>query len=672
MRMMTIISRGVIMQYHRLLLVLGAMSLSLGSLSGCVPPSSGNPPPSTHRAEMLGAESLSAQDQELLASIRMMIAVKPDAASVPPATLAPVRAGYAAQSLAALEAQVINGFYVGPFPSAGSLPAGYSQRPAGGWLAANPTVTTSGDTITTETYYTPDGDSVSPAAYNKITLMGEVPQFELYATPDHPVSDLPAYFKDKLTLPASYVVRLAEETYRTYASGPISGTAVGYRWSVKDDKNQLVAWVRALQVKTAAGKTLDRYEIHTGYQGGKPGKYLYATFDETAQSGQDFDQTQNPDGSFTATGTWKGDGKTLTFTELVRPDKTVQRIFACGSLVITEEYTANHSGTGSVTLDDTPRATMTWATDRQGGITLGSGSVKYEPSRWFTPVRPASGTKLGTFGVGDEPVDIMVDNDGNLWVANNDSNNLTKLSPFGQRLGTIGTGSQPRGLTKDLSGNIWVTNFGADYVSKYAPTGTQIGNYSVGDGPHAIDCAPTGHIWVTLSRNKKSSSAVKLTEAGSKIGDYQVGKEPTGLAVDSQGNVWTANYSSNDVTKLSPSGSQLARIPTGGSPIHVAIAPDGNAWVSTFKSGKIHKIAPSGGKPDTHHVGDRPRGAAFDAQGNLWVALSEADQVKKLSPTGTLLGTFGVGNDPRAIAFDKQGNAWVVNAGSDNVTKLAP
>jgi DNA-binding beta-propeller fold protein YncE len=68
---------------------------------------------------------------------------------------------------------------------------------------------------------------------------------------------------------------------------------------------------------------------------------------------------------------------------------------------------------------------------------------------WVTNLRGASVTKLndtgsvlGTFTVGGNPISIALDNDGNAWVTNY-YGNVFKLSPSGNVLGSYTTGSDP-------------------------------------------------------------------------------------------------------------------------------------------------------------------------------------------------------------------------------------
>ena len=69
------------------------------------------------------------------------------------------------------------------------------------------------------------------------------------------------------------------------------------------------------------------------------------------------------------------------------------------------------------------------------------------------------------------PVGIVVDGDGNVYTANEVSNNVSKITPAGVStiLGT--TGSSPRGIVVDGEGNIYTSNYDSDNVSKITPDG---------------------------------------------------------------------------------------------------------------------------------------------------------------------------------------------------------
>jgi len=72
---------------------------------------------------------------------------------------------------------------------------------------------------------------------------------------------------------------------------------------------------------------------------------------------------------------------------------------------------------------------------------------------------------LGTSTAGNRPYDVAFDG-ANIWVANFNSNNVTKLrARDGSTLGTFGAGSAPQGVAFD-GANIWVTNAFSNTVSK--------------------------------------------------------------------------------------------------------------------------------------------------------------------------------------------------------------
>jgi DNA-binding beta-propeller fold protein YncE len=71
-----------------------------------------------------------------------------------------------------------------------------------------------------------------------------------------------------------------------------------------------------------------------------------------------------------------------------------------------------------------------------------------------------------TYNVGKYPHGIAIDASGNVWVANEGSNNVTELSISGTTIGTYGVGSGPYGIAIDASGNVWVANHNTSIVTE--------------------------------------------------------------------------------------------------------------------------------------------------------------------------------------------------------------
>jgi len=79
--------------------------------------------------------------------------------------------------------------------------------------------------------------------------------------------------------------------------------------------------------------------------------------------------------------------------------------------------------------------------------------------RWYAANQTA-GFPVGTF-----PMGVAFDG-ANVWVANGDSNNVTKVrASDGTNLGTFPVGSGPEGMAFD-GANVWVANAGSNTVSK--------------------------------------------------------------------------------------------------------------------------------------------------------------------------------------------------------------
>lgn len=103
--------------------------------------------------------------------------------------------------------------------------------------------------------------------------------------------------------------------------------------------------------------------------------------------------------------------------------------------------------------------------------------------------------------VGTAPRAIATDADGNAWVANSNSDDVSKIAPDGTVSGPYAVGTVPYSIATDAGGNAWVANSGSDDVSKIAPDGTVSGPFPAGSTPYTIVVGNDGLVWVTNSGN---------------------------------------------------------------------------------------------------------------------------------------------------------------------------
>jgi tripartite motif-containing protein 71 len=170
----------------------------------------------------------------------------------------------------------------------------------------------------------------------------------------------------------------------------------------------------------------------------------------------------------------------------------------------------------------------------------------------------------GTFGSApgqfNTPVGIAVDQQGDIYVAEEGGARIQKLSPLGQPLmqwGTPGSGPGqfmvPYDLALDASGNVYVSEPNAfghanDRIQKFSPSGVPLAQWG---GP------------------------------GAGPGQFQ---DPTGLTVDSKGNVFVVDSANGRIQELSSTGQYVAQWngPQGGFSFTSKIALDGhgNIYVS--------------------------------------------------------------------------------------------
>ena len=330
--------------------------------------------------------------------------------------------------------------------------------------------------------------------------------------------------------------------------------------------------------------------------------------------------------------------------------------------------------------------------------------------------------KTRTFKAGKKPRAIAVDASGNVWVANEGSNNIMKFSQKGVVIGTYNIENELKQVEKEQmavvngigkgnfigkikasrikafsypnvivigrsSGNVWVADRDGEFnIVKLSLSGAIEGKYNTakwlnlnklaGGGfmPLGMAIDASGNVWTA---NGGSENVSKLNKNGSLIGSYKVGIMPGGIAIDASGNVWVTNYFSGNVYKLSPAGTvagiySVSRWGVKG----IAIDPSGDVWVTGGRG--VVKLNPSGEVIGNYKVSS-PSSAldtagrfavAIDTSGDVWTANGGGNTVTELNSKGAVLGIYKVGVSPEGIAIDASGDVWTANVGSNNITEL--
>lgn len=190
----------------------------------------------------------------------------------------------------------------------------------------------------------------------------------------------------------------------------------------------------------------------------------------------------------------------------------------------------------------------------------------------------------------DAPFDIAIDIEGNAWVTGNETFNVAKFNPDGDLLLNI-SGDQameagfnkPMALATDGFGNVWISN--SAFIT--APC----------DGNSIPGLLAFIALTLAPDFTNPNASIIKVNSDGTQIDSFKGGGIllPWGMAVDGANNVWVSNFDGQTVSYLC--GEDTSNCPPGlqtGDPIapmgyffnglkrstSVQIDPSGNVWAT--------------------------------------------------------------------------------------------
>jgi gliding motility-associated-like protein len=259
----------------------------------------------------------------------------------------------------------------------------------------------------------------------------------------------------------------------------------------------------------------------------------------------------------------------------------------------------------------------------------------------------ANGT--GTAASFNNPIGVAADASGNIYVADQQNNQIRKITPFGvvstlagnTTPGTSnGTGaaarfSGPLGVATDAAGNVYVADSQNNLIRKVTPAGvvtTLAGSGFSGavngtgtaasfSNPTSLVVTDAGVIFVADQQNniirKVTTAGVVTTFAGSGATGSTNGtgtaasfNAPYGITADPAGNIYVADYSSHLVRRITPGGAVTTLAGSGSLGVTNAVGTlasfqyplgitfDGTAGLVVTDNGNhlIRKIAISGYK----------------------------------------------------------------------------
>ncbi len=264
-----------------------------------------------------------------------------------------------------------------------------------------------------------------------------------------------------------------------------------------------------------------------------------------------------------------------------------------------------------------------------------------QPVIWGGP-----GTEEGLF---NEPRDVAVDAEGNVYVADTGNRRIQKFDSQGEFVLEWSGGEEnfvePLAVVVTSQDQVLVLDSDMGWIYRFAPDGELLGRFA---GPQAQFF------------------------------------HPRGMAIDAQDNLYIADTGGCRIVKYDVQGNRLTEFGEKGSgpgqllePTDVAIAPGGGLYIADTSNRRIQRwdlfgryqtewAIPLASPYNGPHL-------ALAADGSLFATSPEEHQVRRYSPDGELLGQWGgLGQFriPVGLALDEAGNLYVADTLNHRIQKF--
>jgi len=355
------------------------------------------------------------------------------------------------------------------------------------------------------------------------------------------------------------------------------------------------------------------------------------------------------------------------------------------------------SGTITTILDDSIQTIKNLATDSSGNLYFWSHIISGLGLTEGFKKRSSDGTVSSVSAGYNSASSLAVDANGNLYIANYDSNSIIQIKSSGSTSVVRASMSGYSGVVVDSSGNVYVANEGSNSIYKFEPPfqstttlatfycpsndwGCQnMMNYMYGSYlsqffPSDIDFDSSGFLFIADTVNDCIS---KVDSSTGTVSTYKSGfNKPRGVAIDAVGVVYVADTGNNAVKSISSDGT-VNTIATGfNSPRGLTVDTSGNIYVADSGNSAVKKITPDGlvssmssgsvtynGVMSTFFNG--PQDVAIDSFGNLWVALMNGNGgggILKVKADGSSSVLFDSSSAYSAVTRGSSGTVYCVTS----------
>jgi streptogramin lyase len=274
------------------------------------------------------------------------------------------------------------------------------------------------------------------------------------------------------------------------------------------------------------------------------------------------------------------------------------------------------------------------------------------------------------FGAGtmNGPLGVAVDQNGFVYVADSGNSVIRKFTNVGGSVATFGPAlgggtalQEPTGVAVDLPANqadaphVYVADQTSNKVQKLSSSGAFLLDFGTFEDPTGVDVDATGHVWVT-DAGPNNDILVKFAPDGTLLNVYGTpgggpgsapGRfdDPRDIDIDTDGDTVVADGGNDRLQKLDPLGNQL------------------------WQTGSL--ADPTGVDNDIDLTG------SDTLVDRVWATENGADRFTELDDTGAVLQTIGGSGTglgqfdrPYGLATDCADNVFVSDFGNDRVQRF--
>lgn len=214
----------------------------------------------------------------------------------------------------------------------------------------------------------------------------------------------------------------------------------------------------------------------------------------------------------------------------------------------------------------------------------------------------------------NNPGDLAVDNEGNIWVVDTENSRVQKFAPDGAHLLTLGNQagaekgqfSKPRGIAIDNAGFVYVADTWNHRIQKFSLAGEFImtwGSPEVYWAPKDLVVTDNNEVFIVdtgfhrVHKTDTTGREIKIFgQAGALSDQFQ---EPVGITTNIDGTVLICDTANHRVQVVDQNGQFVRRFFTYGwesyySEPYIAVAPDGRIFVSDSPNHRIQIFSKEG------------------------------------------------------------------------------